>query len=418
MYLIRALILGIVIYAIHCFGESGLTAQDQPIERVYGSDYRESLRLYQKAVEMIQEQEHSMALELLDKAIYLQPDFVEAYHQRAQLYEDIKQPANALTDYQIVLHLDSTYVEAAFNRAVLRFKEQQFLRAASEFKKVLRMPLGETRMVYFKSTPLNSSEEAGIDAITTTEGIEGDVYNYLGLCYHELSEFDSAEWAFNNAISHNSSEPNYYVNRALNRQQMGRDTLAYRDFNNALKLSPEHPVAQFNITAYKESSGTLELHSYDQLIQDNPGFTSPYVNRALAKMKLGDYQGAIEDYDQALQLDPEDPQILLNRGLAREKLQDLSGALKDLNSALRYQDNFSTAYKSRGRVLFALNEYNLALEDFNQAIALDQEDGAAYFNRSLVNRKLGRNQECCQDLLQAQQLGIKTAIKAFNSYCK
>ncbi len=45
----------------------------------------------------------------------------------------------------------------------------------------------------------------------------------------------------------------------------------------------------------------------------NPNFAQAYNNRGVARIKLKDYTGAIEDLNQALQIEPNFLQAYLNR---------------------------------------------------------------------------------------------------------
>jgi tetratricopeptide (TPR) repeat protein len=54
-----------------------------------------------------------------------------------------------------------------------------------------------------------------------------------------------------------------------------------------------------------------------------------YYNRASARCRLGDFQGAVDDYTQALNLNPGDEISYIRRGYARLQLGDYQGAIDD-----------------------------------------------------------------------------------------
>jgi len=387
-------------------------------DRVYGSDYKESRRLYETAVGKKEQQHFAEALELLNLALYLQPNYMEAYYQRAQIKEQLEDPKSALVDYQIVLQLDTTFQEAAFDRAKLRFEIKQYRQAIREFEQVLTMPVTETRMVYFKSMPLSEKSGAPVDAITTGYHFEPEVHNYMGLCYHELHLYDSAIISFTQAINIKGNEPNYYVNRGLSKAAINSTKSALADFKQALIIDPDHAVAEFNLTQELENAQDLDVSVYDEIITNNPNFASPYVNRASAKMEQEDYQGAINDYTIAIELEPQDGQIRINRAIAWEKSGNYSAALKDYNKGLSLSEDLVMGFRGRGRVLAGLNRPQMALDDFTTAIELNPNDAAAFFNRALVHRGLGKMEQCCQDLQQAQYLGLEVAKRALDAYCQ
>jgi tetratricopeptide (TPR) repeat protein len=329
----------------------------------------------------------------------------------------LQDPEGALTDYQIVLLLDTTYREAAFNKAKLRYHLQQYERSIEDFKKVLSMGSSGTQALYFKGTQLNKEGDVGVQAITTTHGMDADIQNYIGLCYQALNDNLSAIKSFTEALLLDREEANYYVNRGLSYVSLGEPNRAISDFKAALLLDPDHAIAQFNLTQEMEKSGRLEISVYDDLIENNPEFSAAYVNRALVRLGSGDIEGAILDYDEAIRIDPHDPVLYLNRGLAWEKAGQLNKSLADFNHALKLDASSAVAYRSRGRILFGMDRYELALSDMNDAIELEPNHAATYFNRALIHRKAGNLTQACADLDQALDLGMNEAQNARKAYC-
>jgi len=386
-------------------------------ERIYQSKSREASRLFDMAQAKVSKEQYQEALVLLDRALQYDTDHIEAYFTRAGVKEKINDAEGAFTDYQIVLLLDSTFREAAFNRAKLRYRQEQYERAIIDFKKVLTMGSSGTQAIYFKGTPVNQEGPLTVSQITTSHHLEADIYNFLGLCYQALNQHDDAVEAWNMAISINPRDANYYVNRGLSYSAFNANQKAMADFKMALAIEPDHAIARFNLTNLLETSGGLGIATYDQLIENNPGFTSAYVNRAIAKLNEGDLQGAIEDYDMAITIDPHEIELYINRALALEKKGAWRDALADYNQALSLEPNSAKALRSRGRVLYKLERYELALKDLNQAMQLDQDHGGSYFNRALIHRKMGNNRNSCDDLNKAVNLGVPAANEAIRSYC-
>ena len=394
------------------------TIYSQVPERMYGSKFRESNRLLDLAKTEIDKTEYQQALVLLDKSLQYVTDNTDAYFHRAMVKEQLNNPDGALIDYQIVLLLDSTYREAAFNRAKLRYRMQQYEQSIGDFQKVLNMGSSGTQALYFKGTPLNQDGDVAIESISTTHGMDADIHNFIGLCYQGLSQHTKAINSFDQALLQRPDDANYFVNRGLSYVALGNSTHAIADFKSALILEPEHAIAQFNLTQEMEQSGSLDESTYDQIINENPQFTSAYVNRALVRLNSGDINGAIRDYSEAINIDPNDPILFLNRALAREKAGMPKSALADLNKALKLDTDNAKAHRSRGRVLFELKEYQLALQDMDDAIKLEPDFAGSYFNRALILRKMGNFNQTCADLNRAIGLGLKVAEEAFEAYCE
>lgn len=386
-------------------------------DRAYASKNKEASRLLELAKTAIDQGQFPNALDILNRTLQYDTDHIEAYFTRAYVKEQLDDPNGALTDYQIVLLLDSTFKEAAFNRAKLRYKQNQYQRAVLDFKKVLTMSSSGTQAIYFKGTPLNNDGVVAMEQITTSYHLDADIYNYLGLCYQALGEIEEAIQSWNQALHLNPNDANYYVNRGLCYSASDSGSLAIADFKSALVLDPAHPIAQFNLTRQMETNGQLDIATYNELINNNPEFASAYVNRALAKLNSGDLDGAVNDYQQAIKIDSQDPTLYLNRALALVKQQQWRKALQDLNKALQLDPMNPKALRSRGRVLFQLEEYQLALEDMNESIRLEPQFGGGYFNRALVLQKTGDLKNSCKDLETAKTYGVESASKALIQYC-
>jgi tetratricopeptide (TPR) repeat protein len=385
--------------------------------REYASKHREADRLFELAKTKIDQKQFQQALALLNRSLQYQTDHIEVYFNRAIVKEYLDDVAGAFTDYQIVLLLDSTFREAAFNKAKLRYREKQYQRAIYDFNKVLTMGSSGTQVIYFKGTPLNKEGAVAIQQVTTSYHLDADIYNYLGLCYQGLGDHAAAIIAWKQAIQLNNKDANYYVNKGLSHVSMDSSELAIADFKFALSLEPDHPIAQFNLTQQLEMAGNLEITTYDQLIENNPEFASAYVNRAMAKVKNHDLQGAIADYDKAINIDPNDADLYVNRALAFEKVSEWRKSLADLNQAVLLDPKNAKALRSRGRILFQLGQHDLALDDLNEAISLDPANGGSYFNRALIERKAGNLKNTCKDLEKALSLGVESAEKALEEYC-
>ncbi|XP_071483672.1 sperm-associated antigen 1-like [Diadema antillarum] len=71
------------------------------------------------------------------------------------------------------------------------------------------------------------------------------------------------------------------------------------------------------------------------VVQSAPAFN----NRSLARIKLGEYEGATEDCTEVLDLEPSNIKALLRRGSARKSLKQYDLALKDLQAVLQVEPN-------------------------------------------------------------------------------
>nr|CAD2167194.1 unnamed protein product [Meloidogyne enterolobii] len=93
----------------------------------------------------------------------------------------------------------------------------------------------------------------------------------------------------------------------------------------------------FSLDKFPES-----VDSYSQALAlklDNKLRLTLLKNRAMARLKLEDFEGAESDCDEALKLSPNDAKALYRRALAREKLDKIGSAFTDAKEALRLLPN-------------------------------------------------------------------------------
>ncbi len=112
-------------------------------------------------------------------------------------------------------------------------------------------------------------------------------------------------------------------------------------------------------------------HALNSDLLDHVDRAATFVNRGILKMRLSDFEGALDDYDAGLDLSP----------------------------------NLAEAFLNRGAVLIMMKRYDDAIADFSKAIALGtQEPQIAYYDRGLVYERIGDLTGACADYRQALTL--------------
>ncbi len=118
------------------------------------------------------------------------------------------------------------------------------------------------------------------------------------------------------------------------------------------------------------------------------------------------------------------------RGIARFRMQDYSGALEDYNKALtlganttmdvltakEFGLNSSALYYNRGVVLQKLGDLSHAIQDYSEAIRIDPSSARAYYNRGVARIALSQPREALADLEIASRLGHRQADQVIRDY--
>jgi tetratricopeptide (TPR) repeat protein len=108
------------------------------------------------------------------------------------------------------------------------------------------------------------------------------------------------------------------------------------------------------------------------------------LQTGMAKHKLGDYKGAIDDYTKAIELDSKNVDAYGARGYARRMMGDLTGAM----------------------------------DDYEKVIALDPKNSNGYAGRGLTRIKIGDKDNGCKDLGTARDLGYPRGADLVKENCE
>lgn len=361
--------------------------------------------------------QYQEALEEYDRGLAIDPAHYDGYPARAHVREQLHDWQGAVTDYNIYLDVFPDNIEVRFGRGLARYQAEQYALAAEDFRQLLTTPAsGETQFIFYRQ----SLEGGGTDRILTAQGgIRDYIFNYLGLAERKMGNHAVALVCFDSAIRLNPREPDYYVHRGLTRQEAGDPAGARSDYEQALRLDPDHALAYYNLSSLVRTTGGKDFERMlDEAIEKNPSLSYTWMERGYYRLERGDYQGALHDYNQAVRLAPKDAEAWLNRGLAREKLKDFEGAYKDFSMAITLAQEYEKAWLCRANVLTKMQRLEEAVEDYTVAILYDPEYGIAWLNRAIVNHRLGRNDNACADVQKASALGVQGTGKLKGVVCR
>ncbi len=379
---------------------------------------RSATHYYEKGEEALRIKSYKAALAHFNECLRLSPYFMQAYYSRAMAREGLGDKQGALSDYNIYLESKPEDKEALFSRAISRYSYGLWAVAKEDFLKLLSMPEGgETNTVYFQT---NQSAEGVTKVFTAQNNLKPALLNYLGLIETKLKNYPKAEEYFDNAISINQGEPDYFLNRGMTKLEAGDSATAISDFEQALSLNPESSLARHNLAVLKKTTANSKEKEIllTEAIEKNPNLPYSYAERGLVRMKAGDLKGALEDYDEAIRLNPADPDYWLNRGLIKEQSNDLYRALADYRQVITLKADYEKGWLNHGNVLVKQNRFAEAIEDYTVAITYYPEYGLAYYNRGLTWHRLGKKPEACKDLDVAKKYGVKVDQKVMNTICK
>jgi tetratricopeptide (TPR) repeat protein len=186
------------------------------------------------------------AIDHLNEAIHIKPDYVNPYNNRGTAYGNLGQYQLAMEDFNKAISILPTYVDAYYNRGLTYTKFGHYQQAIEDYNKAI-----DLNPTYIKA------------------------YNNKGIAYANLGQYQLAIKDFNEAIKLKQDYADAYNNRGIVYAKLGQNHRAIEDYNRAIRLQPD--------------------------------YVSAYYNRRNAYNKLGQNQRADEDWNQVIRLSHKKP---------------------------------------------------------------------------------------------------------------
>jgi tetratricopeptide (TPR) repeat protein len=182
-------------------------------------------------------------------------------------------------------------------------------------------------------------------------GVDEKVHLYLGVAYQQLSRWDDAIAAFRRGLA---------------------SAVQYRH------------LFLFNIanSFFSQGRNTFALESFDQALAARNDYAPAYLNRANARMKAGNHDGAVQDYALFLSLDPGSSQaneirrlmeLLGQKAVAEErrKAEELARKLAEEQARQALLDSVARSLRETAEATTNLSAGSGGVQAYDDDFALD-----------------------------------------------
>ncbi len=202
------------------------------------------------------------------------------------------------------------------------------------------------------------------------------------------------------------------------RLRAGQEKIKVRDFDGAipelekcLELDPEEYNASFGLGVcwwekedYRKSRGYFRT-VVDRVEKQNPGSPLVTVHQKLlgCALLLEDFDAAIDEATRLLKIQ-ERAEYYYDRALARQRKGDLNGALEDCSAAVKEDGRLTKARVLRASILLAKGDVPTALDEYAAAIKGRASDPEAPFARGCARLLLGKEAEALEDFRASQKV--------------
>lgn len=181
----------------------------------------------------------------------------------------------------------------------------------------------------------------------------------------------------------------------LAQARMGDERTAITHFRQALKLAPGNRDVQNNLVQALISTGqnARALSLLEKLRDKRPDTAHVLFLTGMARMRDGDYPGALADLDAALGHDPHHAAALNLRGVVRVELRDEARALEDYRASLEIEPNAPDTLSNTSLLLARMDLTEEALAASERALAINPRHFLALEGYAILLNQVGRRDE-------------------------
>jgi tetratricopeptide (TPR) repeat protein len=315
--------------------------------------------LYKASMKLIDSLKYKEAIKLLDKAVKIKKEYVEAYNKIAFCNMQLKDFASAQKNLEFSLKYNPD-----------NFNCIKYLGRACYLNK----KYDQAKRYYDSADSLVSNDIELMYYIAELRAFGQDLKGALEMYNSVIYEKDNYAQAY-----------------------IGRGMLKFKQ--------KEYPYA------IKDIEQGLVLAKYQKIDDD------VYLSLAKSKFETGAYKSAIKVFDTLVNRNPKNEYALTYRGASKLSANDFSGAVKDLDEAIKLNPKSYIAYNFRGTAKGGLKQNVEALKDFDFCIKLKVDYASVYVNRAAIKMASKDKRGACEDLNKADQLGSEIAIQYIQQFC-
>jgi protein O-GlcNAc transferase len=340
-----------------------------------------SKALHQLGVIALQTNHPEIGVELIGKAILLDPRSAVAHVNYGRANHQLQRYSAALASYDTAIALQPGFADAYNNRGIALAAMQSYEAAAESYDKAIAL-----------------------------KPDHADAYNNRGAALSELKRYDAAIHSYDKAVALDSRHAIAFNNRGNAQCELKQYEAALASYERATALEPGYVDAYNNYgNALRELKRYVDaVAGYDKAIALNPGHADAHCNRGDALRDLKQFAAAVASYDKgiacfdkAAALNYKHAIAFNNRGNVLGELRRYDAAIASYDEAIALKSDYADAYNNRGGALGELRRYEAAIASYGKAIAFKPDFADAYANRGNVFRETKQFESALADYDEA-----------------
>jgi tetratricopeptide (TPR) repeat protein len=313
--------------------------------------------------------DHANAVDLIQRAIALNPDAADYYNNLGTALRSNGQLDEAIAAYQMAITQKDGYA-AAINNLGLALKDKGNLDAAiAAFQQVIAL------------------NPASIE-----------VHNNLGRAFKENRQFEDAIAAYRQVIALNPDYAEAHSNLGNALRDIGQPGEAIAAYQRAIAIKPEFAEAQNNLGNALADKDRFEeaIAAYHRAIEINPAFAEAHSNLGNALRNVGKLDEAIASYRLAIEHRPGWTAPCLNLGHLFREMGQFEEAYSAFSQALRNKPGDPVALSCLAAALAELHRFDEATLALDRAAAIAPDSLLTHLTRGIIQLRNGRGAEAVE----------------------
>lgn len=272
----------------------------------------------------------------------------------------------------------------------------------------------------------------GSNAINALDSSFAIPYYLRGVCLSATGKDNDAMNDLNTAIRINPKLGGAYYERGRIEHSSGKKEAGCIDLGRAAGLGDSAAKELFDeyfcwkdaVVSYSEATSKLRLKEYQGALDEIqkalkicPDSARYLAVRGRCYLGLGENDLAMTDFNRSVSLSTSNPQAYYGRGSAYYMLKKYQEAFDDLSKAIQLNSNFTDAYLYRAYACEGLEKNQSALFDYQQVTRLRPYDPLPYFKSGLIKKSMNDIKSACKDFKKAVELGSSEAAE-YADACK
>ena len=315
------------------------------------------------------------AMEYFDRAIELNPEYIEAWYAKADLLAFQGRLEEALECTDKMLEINPNISQVWTGKGLCLTMQGKYEEAYECFDKAVEISPENIKSWNYRGWVLceQGKYEEGISSFDKAIEIKKDDYYawfYKALYLSECKHYKEAIECLNKALEIKPDDMGFWYQRGMVEIKLEQYEEAITSFNEAIKIAPELMEIRVNkgFALYKLGDYEKAEKTLDRVLETNAGDGSAWFYKGLILAACQKYNETLDCYDKALELKVKSQEWLTEEIKLLQKKGNIEEAFKLQDELSNLNMEMAEIYYNKGFSFYELKDYENAVKAFDKAI--------------------------------------------------